>query len=184
MSEMYDQPGRQAAGGGSTSAPTDPNATAAGQATTAGRLNVPQQTTGYEDLPAGGRAASGAAMGLTVMAAVIMMIAGVLGFFEGLAAVIKGSFLVVLPNYAFSMSATGWGVVHMIIGAVVFLVGAALLTGNKFARFAGVFVAACSAIANFVWLPYQPVWAVVVIALDIFVIWALLTPRNPLGRSA
>jgi hypothetical protein len=91
---------------------------------------------------------------------------------------------VVLPNYAFSLSATGWGVVHMIIGALVFIVGAALLTGNKWARWAGVALAACSAIANFVFLPYYPVWAIVVIALDIFVIWALLTPRNPLRQQA
>lgn len=192
MSDMYDQPGRHARGG-STSAPTDASGTEETTASSAagtsaspatGRYNVPRQTAGYDDVSTGGRADSGAAAGLTIMAAVIMMVAGVLGFFEGLAAIIKGTFFVVLPNYAFSLSATGWGTVHMIIGGLVFLVGAALLTGNKWARYAGVAVAAASAIANFVFLPYYPVWAIVVIALDMFVIWALLTPRNPLSRNA
>jgi hypothetical protein len=30
-----------------------------------------------------------------------------------------------------------------------------------------------SAIANFAWLPYYPVWSLAIIALDVFVIWAL-----------
>jgi len=30
-----------------------------------------------------------------------------------------------------------------------------------------------SAIANFVYLPYYPVWAIVVIAIDVFILWAL-----------
>jgi len=190
MSEMYDEPGRHARGG-STSAPASQAADATAYANQAAdeaaatRVNVPRQTAAYDDMISGSdRGSSGAAAGLTVMAAIIMMIGGILGFFEGLAGVIKGTFYVVLPNYAFSLSATGWGVVHMIIGALVFIVGAALLTGNKWARWAGVFVAACSAIANFVFLPYYPVWAIVVIALDIFVIWALLTPRNPLRQNA
>jgi hypothetical protein len=33
-------------------------------------------------------------------------------------------------------------------------------------------------VANFVYLPYYPVWAIVLIALNAFVIWALLTPRH------
>ena len=30
-----------------------------------------------------------------------------------------------------------------------------------------------SAISAFMWLPYYPVWNIIVIALDVFVIWAL-----------
>jgi hypothetical protein len=34
-------------------------------------------------------------------------------------------------------------------------------------------VAVISAVFNFAWLPYYPVWSTIVIALDVFVIWAL-----------
>jgi hypothetical protein len=37
----------------------------------------------------------------------------------------------------------------------------------------GITVALLSAIANFLWLPYYPFWALTVITLDIFVIWAI-----------
>ena len=40
-------------------------------------------------------------------------------------------------------------------------------------RCATVVVAGLSAIANFAWLPNYPVWAIVAIALDIAIIWAL-----------
>ncbi len=111
-----------------------------------------------------------------------MMVTGVLGFFEGLAAVIRGSFFVTLPNYAFSLSATSWGVVHIILGALLFIAGVALFADQTWARIAGVVLAAFMMIANFVYLPYYPVWAIVVIALNAFVIWALLTPRRARAR--
>jgi hypothetical protein len=41
-------------------------------------------------------------------------------------------------------------------------------------------VAVLSAVAQFMWLPYYPVWAIVIIALDVAIIWALVTQ---LGRS-
>ena len=41
------------------------------------------------------------------------------------------------------------------------------------ARSVGVLVAAASIIANFAWLPYYPVWGILIIAFDVFVIWAL-----------
>ena len=105
-------------------------------------------------------------LGLTILAAVFMMISGVLGFFEGLAAIIRGSFFVTLPNYAFSLSATGWGWLHLILGVLVFAAGAALLADQTWARIVGVVLAAFQIIASFVFLPYYPVWAIVVIALS------------------
>ena len=153
---------------------------------------VPRPAPGYDDSqryegrhqggPAAAGRPSGAALGLTYMAAAFMMVSGALGFFEGLAAIIRGTFFVVLPNYAFSWSAHAWGWLHLIIGIVVFLVGAALLTGNVWARAAGVVLASISIIANFVSIPYFTIWSIVVIALDAFVIWALLTPRNPISN--
>jgi hypothetical protein len=38
-------------------------------------------------------------------------------------------------------------------------------------RFAGL-----SAVANFFFIPYYPLWSIVVIALDVWVIWALTRP--------
>jgi len=40
-----------------------------------------------------------------------------------------------------------------------------------------VILAVFSAIASFMFLPYYPVWSIIVIAIDLFIIWALLTTR-------
>ena len=50
---------------------------------------------------------------------------------------------------------------------------AGLISGSVWARKLGVIIAAVSVIANSLWLPYHPVWAIVIIAFDLFVIWAL-----------
>jgi hypothetical protein len=42
----------------------------------------------------------------------------------------------------------------------------------------GIAVAVISAVANFMFIPYYPIWAVLLIALDIFVIWAIATVRT------
>ena len=34
-------------------------------------------------------------------------------------------------------------------------------------------MAAVSALLNFMWLPYYPIWSLIIIALDVLVIWAL-----------
>jgi hypothetical protein len=174
MSDTDDQSAQQFRGaGGTTAAGTQ----GASQADTE-RGYVPRQAPGYDNVSARDDGPSGAAIGGTLLAAALMMITGVLGFFEGLAAIIKGTFFVVLPNYAFSLSAVAWGWWRLIIGVIVFAAGVALLTDRTWARILAVVIASINIIANFVALPYYPVWAVVVIALSAFVIWAVLTPRN------
>jgi hypothetical protein len=181
MSDMNDQPAQQPRGG-----PTAAPQAASSQSGTgppaaqaeARRGYVPQQASGYEDARARDEAPSGLALGFTIVAAAFMMVSGLLAFFEGLAALIRGSFFVVSPNYAFSLSATGWGIIHLILGVLVFAAGVALFTDKLWARITGVVLASFSAIANFVFLPYYPVWAIVMIAIDMFIIWALLYPRT------
>jgi hypothetical protein len=191
MSDMNDQSAQQprsgAAAGRTTAAAQDAPAPAStgrpdtrpdnGATGDTARGYVPRPAPGYDDVQAGYAEPRGAVIGLTMLAAAFMMIAGVLGFFEGLASVIRGSFFVTLPNYAFSLSSTSWGVVHIILGALLFIAGAALFADQTWARIVGVVLAAFMLVANFVYLPYYPVWAIVVIALDVFVIWALLSPR-------
>ena len=183
MTDMNDQPAQEPRSGATAGRTTAAAQDAAARTDTAATADtargyVPRPAPGYDDVSATYREPSGAAIGLTILAAVFMMVTGVLGFFEGLAAVIRGSFFVTLPNYAFSLSATSWGVVHIILGALLFIAGVALFADQTWARVVGVALAAFMMIANFVYLPYYPVWAIVLIALNAFVIWALLTPRR------
>ncbi len=79
----------------------------------------------------------------------------------------------VAPNHVFEFDTTSWGWIHLIAGIVVLLAGFGVLAGQTWARVVGIMVATLSAIANFMFIPYYPIWSILIIALDVFVIWAL-----------
>ena len=119
-------------------------------------------------------AGSSWARGLSVFAASMMMVLGTFQFFEGLVAVVNGDeFLLTTKNYLVQFDATSWGWTHLIIGVIVAATGVFVLMGNPLARGVGIGIACLSALANFVWIPYYPIWALVVLTLDVAVIWAL-----------
>ena len=120
----------------------------------------------------------GLAAGLTLFAGVVLITVGVFQFFQGLAAIIEQGFYIVAPNNVYELSITGWGWIHLILGVVVAATGFFVLTGQTWARVVGIAVVAVSALANFLFIPYYPVWALIIIALDIAVIWALATDRR------
>jgi hypothetical protein len=159
-----------------TDMPVGKHASPAGEAE---RGYVPRQARGYDDRAeyAAGEP-SGAVIGWTVFAAVMLMISGIANLLEGIAQLVRGSYFVTLPNYAYNISVHSWGWFHLIAGIVVFLAGAALLADKTWARVIGVAFAAASLFMNLVYLPYFPVWSIVIIAVDAFVIWALLSPRR------
>jgi hypothetical protein len=119
------------------------------------------------------REPSGAAVGLTIFAGVIMIMLGIFHALYGLAAIIKNDFFVVGADYLYKIDPTAWGWIHLIAGIVVAMAGYALFTGAVWARTVGVILAVISAIANFLTIPYYPFWSMLLLALDVFVIWAL-----------
>ena len=76
-------------------------------------------------------------------------------------------------KWLFQFDITTWGWIHILIGLIGAATGVALLSGTFWARIVGVVIASVSVIANFLWLPYYPLWAMIIIAFDVFVIWAL-----------
>ena len=116
--------------------------------------------------------------GLTVFAGVMMIVGGGFQAFEALAAIVNDKYLVVAPDYIYSFDLTAWGWIHLIIGLALVLIGICLLMGQGWAKIAGIVVAGIAALANFTWLPYAPFWAIIVIAIDVLVIWALVSSRQ------
>ncbi|TJZ55496.1 hypothetical protein FCH28_09065 [Streptomyces piniterrae] len=124
---------------------------------------------------AANRSSSGAVTGWTVFAAVLMVFGGFMAILQGISAIAKDEVFVTTTNYVFKFNLTGWGWVHLILGIVVVLAGVALFSGALWARVVGVIIAGLAMIANFLWIPYYPFWALTLIVVDAFVIWALCT---------
>jgi hypothetical protein len=119
---------------------------------------------------------SGWAIGGLTFAATMMIIIGVFQSVSGLAAIIDDEFFVVGQNYTYEFDTTGWGWIHLILGLLVLFAGVALWGARTWAAVVAIFLAILSAIANFFFIPYYPFWSIVIIALDVWVIWALTRP--------
>ncbi len=112
--------------------------------------------------------------GWTTFAAILMIFGGAMAVLEGIAAIAKDNIFITTRNYVFSFNLTGWGWIHLILGLVILLAGVALLmSGAMWARVVGVVLAGLGALANFLWIPFFPFWAIVLVAMNVFIIWAL-----------
>jgi hypothetical protein len=123
-----------------------------------------------------GREPSGWATGGVIFAGSILVLAGIFQTIAGLVAIINDDFFVVAKHYTFNLDVTAWGWIHLILGILLFIVGLGLFTGAGWAGVSAIALAMLSAIANFFFIPYYPIWSLVVIGLDVWVIWALTRP--------
>lgn len=113
------------------------------------------------------------AVGLLLFAALMLFIVGMFQAFTGLVAIFNDEFYVATRNYLLKLDQTTWGWVHLILGLVVVGAGSGLLAGRTWARAVAIVIAVLSGIAMFGFVPYYPLWALLIIALDVTVIWAI-----------
>jgi hypothetical protein len=121
----------------------------------------------YQSRPAGW------VVGMSVFAAIVIITIGFFHAVQGLAALFRNEIYVVGAQYVFSFDLTAWGWIHLLLGILLIVAGFSIRSGRVWARSVGVGFAVLSMIANFLFLPYYPVWSVLIITLDVFVIWAL-----------
>lgn len=125
---------------------------------------------------------SGAAIGITITAAFILMFAGFFGIIEGIVGLVNNEFYVVTQKWVFQLDTTTWGWIHIIVGIIALCAGFGLLAGQVWARTVAVIAACLSIIANFLWMPYYPWWALLIITFDVFVIWAVTAHGRDLSN--
>ncbi|MCJ7780408.1 MAG: hypothetical protein MUQ27_06240, partial [Acidimicrobiia bacterium] len=116
---------------------------------------------------------SGWAIGWTAFAGIMMVMGGIWWIMAGIVALANDTFYVVGQEYIFQFDVTTWGWIHLLLGIVVLLAGLYLFTGAVWARMVGVIVAVLMAMIAFAWLPWYPLWALIFVAISVFVIWAL-----------
>ena len=124
----------------------------------------------YETEPAN---YSAGAVGWSMFAGIMLGVIGVMDIIQGIVAIAKDEFYVVGQEWVFEFDTTTWGWIHIVLGAVLLLSGIGIFSGNVLARTVGVIAAALVMLANFAWLPYYPIWSIIIIAICIAVIWAL-----------
>ncbi|MFG1813638.1 hypothetical protein ACGFIF_07745 [Kribbella sp. NPDC049174] len=123
------------------------------------------------------QADSGWAMSGVAFAATMMLMIGAFHAIAGLAAILDDEYFVLVRGYAFDLDVTAWGWIHLILGLALIVTGIGLFSRAVWAGVIALFLVVLSAIDNFFFIPYAPFWALLLIALDVWVIWALTRPR-------
>ena len=108
----------------------------------------------------------------TSFAAVLLIVVGALHIVQGLSALLSDGDYTTAKGYFLGSDGSKWGWAHLALGIAAVAAGAALRQRADWARGVAVIVATLSMFAAFLWLPYSPAGAIVILALDFFVMWA------------
>jgi len=111
---------------------------------------------------------------LTASAGVVVIIAGVWHILQGVAALVHDPRYTSPSNYIYKFQLTGWSWVYLVLGTVGLAVGIAVFTGQVWGRVTAILLALLSMVVNFLFLPWYPLWSMLMIALDVFIIWVLV----------
>ncbi|MCP3819394.1 hypothetical protein NLX86_15155 [Streptomyces sp. A3M-1-3] len=125
----------------------------------------------------------GWAAGGTLFAGVLLLVTGLMSIIEGIAGIAEDDVYTRIGDYVFSFDLTAWGWIHLIVGIVAAFTGWGILKGAEWARLTGIALAALNIVLQFMFLPYQPVWAVFSMGISAFVIWALATDTADFNRA-
>jgi hypothetical protein len=131
------------------------------------------------------REPSGFAVGVSTFAGILMILVGFFQAIAGFSALLEDKVYVIGQEYIFSFDATTWGWIHLLLGVILILAGLGVLRGSIVGRTIAVFIVGVNAIANFAFLLgwSQPVWSMLLIALDIAIIWALTARGGDIART-
>jgi hypothetical protein len=111
--------------------------------------------------------------GTVAFAGVMLITVAAFQILEGIAAIAEDSIFVIGIKYTYEFDVTTWGWIHLVLGIIGVAVGIGLLLGRPWGLLGGVVIAFVSALTNCAFLPYYPFWSIVVLAFNVFVIWAL-----------
>lgn len=117
-----------------------------------------------------------------ILAATLMLLIGLFQVLMGVVGVVRRAFYAHPDAYPYAFTTRTWGWINIVIGAVLLLTALGLYANAGWARVVGIIVVVLAGVGNFMFLPYYPVWSVLLIALDVFVIWALI--RGDTGGRA
>lgn len=105
--------------------------------------------------------------GYTVFAVAIMFVLGLWQVLAGITAVVRDRLYAAPPGYVYGFDIAVWGWVLIVLG--VLLAGAAVvvLLGRDGGDTAAIWLACLGMVANFLVLPFYPIWSLTIIGLSV-----------------
>jgi len=112
--------------------------------------------------------------GWVTFAGVVASIVAIWNILSGIAAIAKDDQTEAINEVLFGVNITAWGWFWLIIGVVQLVTAYLIFARHPMGQILGVLWAAISASLAVFMIFVAPIWALVVLAIDLTVIWALL----------
>lgn len=106
----------------------------------------------------------------------LMIVIGILDFFEGLIAVIRSEYYVLTANQIIVFNSTTWGWLTLLWGILLVFIGWGLLSRAEWARWVSIVALSITIIEQLLYFgsAAYPLWALTVLTLSIVVLYALI----------
>jgi hypothetical protein len=117
-------------------------------------------------------------------AALMMILLGLFNALYGLVALFDDTYYAVGKQGLLVFDITQWGWIHLVLGLAAVVTGVALRRGTMWARVLAVVLASINAIAHVAFMSANTAWAVVAIAFDVLVIWAVIVHGGEMRDNA
>ena len=113
--------------------------------------------------------------GWVQFAGVILLVNGIFSVVQGLAAIIgPDTYYAVVEGDLLLLNVMGWGWFNLILGALLIATAFGLFAEAAWACTTAIVLAVISSVIQMLLIPAQPWWALIVIAIDITIIYALV----------
>ena len=122
---------------------------------------------------------TGEQSGWVYFAAIILFMIGCFNILWGLGALFQDEVLTRSASGDLIVwDTTTWGWIQLIFGVLILLTGLGLFGNQGWARWTAVVLVGVNALAQLTWLTWYPLWAILIITLDIVVIYQLTARWN------
>ncbi len=111
--------------------------------------------------------------GWVAFAGLMLIVAGFFHILAGVVALFKDTVYVNGAANVWVLNYTAWGWIHIVGGLIAWWAGSALLQGKTWARVLAVLIAIVSVVGNMAFVPIQPIWSLLIIAVDLLIIYAV-----------
>ena len=111
--------------------------------------------------------------GMVAFAGIMLALIGFFDILQGLTALFNDEYFAVRGGELLVFDFTAWGWITLIWGAVLVAAGFGLLSGRGGARVFAIVVVFINMIVQIAFLAAYPIWSAIIIALDVFVLYAL-----------
>jgi hypothetical protein len=114
-------------------------------------------------------------VGWVYFASLLMFVRGFFQIFLGIEALVNSSkvFVVTEKNLAV-FNYTAWGWLDIALGVVLITAAASVAAGNWYGRVIGAIMVSVSMLANLAFLPAYPIWSIIALIIDAFILYALV----------